>query len=122
MKFRPLLAFIALLALAPAAQAQRQWLDSGPVPTRYEIAITPNVEAATFAGAVTIAVESAESVSAVTLNALDLEVSRATIDNRVVAVTTSAEAQTLTLTPRRPLRAGRHTIRIAYAGKIQDEA
>lgn len=122
MKFRPLLAFIALLAFAPAAQAQRQWLDAGPVPTRYEIAITPNVEAATFAGAVTIAVESAEAVPTITLNALELEVTRASIDNRAAAVTTDAEAQTLTLTPRRPLRAGRHTIRITYNGTIQDEA
>jgi aminopeptidase N len=56
------------------------------------------------------------------MNALGLTVSRATIDNASVQVATDETAQTLTLTPRRPLRAGRHTIRITYTGVIQDEA
>ncbi|MBL8537865.1 MAG: M1 family metallopeptidase [Hyphomonadaceae bacterium] len=122
MKFRPLVLFLALTLFAPAAQAQRQWFDAGPTPLRYEIAVTPDVEAATFAGEATIAIETGEALSAVTMNALDLEVSRATIDGRAASVATNAEAQTLTLTPRRPLRAGRHTIRIVYNGAIQDDA
>lgn len=127
MKFRPL-AIAALLlagALSPTAIAQtsqRQWFEGQPTPLRYEIAVTPNVEAATFAGDARITIETTEELPTVTMNALGLTVSRATIDNSSVQFATNDEAQTLTLTPRRPLRAGRHTIRITYSGVIQDEA
>ena len=124
--FRPFAFLALLLAAAPlpsaAQQSARQWFDSGPTPLRYEISVTPNVEAATFAGETTITGETAEALPAVTMNALGLTVSRASIDNRAAQVTSDQEAQTLTLTPRRPLAAGRHTIRIAYAGAIQDDA
>jgi aminopeptidase N len=127
MKFRPF-AFAALLlagVLSPTAIAQtsqRQWFEGQPTPLRYEISVTPNVEAATFAGEARITIETTEALPAVTMNALGLTISRATIDNSNVQFATNEEAQTLTLTPRRPLRAGRHTIRITYTGIIQDEA
>jgi aminopeptidase N len=127
LKFRPL-AIAALLiagALSPAAIAQtseRQWFEGQPTPLRYEISVTPNAEAATFTGEARITIETTEALPAVTMNALGLTVSRATIDNSSAAFDTNQEAQTLTLTPRRPLRAGRHTIRIWYTGVIQDEA
>ena len=46
---------------------------------------------------------------------------RATIDNAQVTAATDDAAQTLTLTPRRALRAGRHTIRIQYNGRVLDD-
>jgi len=127
MMLRPLaLAALLLLgATAPAAvaqTAQRQWFEGGPTPLRYEIAVTPNAEAATFTGEARITIESAEPLPAVTMNALGLTVRRATIDNAPVQFATDEAAQTLTLTPRRPLRPGRHTIRVIYSGVIQDEA
>ena len=122
MKFRPFLLALALAALAPGAQAQRQWFDAGPTPLRYEISVTPNADAATFTGENTITIETSEPLTSVTMNALDLAVQRASIDNATARAELNAEAQTLTLTPRRPLAAGRHTIRIAYSGKIFDDA
>lgn len=122
MKLRSLAIALALLALAPAAQAQRQWFENGPTPLRYQISVTPNVEAATFAGDTTITIETSAPLERVTMNALDISVQRASIDGAGAAFETNAEAQTLTLTPRRPLRAGRHTIRIIYSGKIYDDA
>ncbi|MEZ5972898.1 MAG: M1 family metallopeptidase [Hyphomonadaceae bacterium] len=122
MKFRPFLLALVLAAVAPAAQAQRHWFEAGPTPLRYEIAVTPNIDAATFTGENTITIESDAPLTTVTMNALDLTVQRASIDNATVRADIDAEAQTLTLTPRRPLPAGRHTIRIAYSGKIYDDA
>ena len=125
MKFRPFALVAALLLFAPAADAQtsaRQWFEGGPSPLRYEIAVTPNAEAATFTGEARITIEVTEPTQVVTMNALGLDVSRARIDNANAAFSTNEEAQTLTLTPRRPLRAGRHTIDIAYSGVIQDDA
>jgi len=122
MKFRPFLLAFALLAAAPAAQAQRQWFENGVTPLRYEIAVTPNVEAATFTGETVITIETSAPMDSVTMNALDISVQRASIDGATARAEVNAEAQTLTLTPRRALQPGRHTIRIAYAGKIYDDA
>ena len=72
-------------------------------------ALVPNVEAATFTGEARITIDSDAELPAVTMNALDLNVTRATIDNQQVTTSVDDEAQTLTLTPRRALRAGRHT-------------
>ena len=125
MLFRPaaLLAALALLILAPAAQAQeRQWFESGPTPLRYEIAVTPDAAAGRFEGEARIVIETGEPLDAVTMNALELEIARAQIDGATAQASLDPEAQTLTLTPRRTLEPGRHVIRITYSGRIYDEA
>ncbi|MBN8608171.1 MAG: M1 family metallopeptidase [Caulobacterales bacterium] len=125
MKFRRLAFVAALLALSTGADAQtseRHWFEGGPNPLRYEIAITPNAEAASFAGQARITIEVAEPTQSVTMNALGLDVSRARIDNANANVTIDEEAQTLTLASRRTLAPGQHVLDIAYTGVIQDDA
>ncbi len=122
MKLRAFVLALALAAAAPAAQAQRQWFEGDPTPLRYEISVTPNAGAATFTGEAVITIETSAPLANVTMNQLDLTVQRASIDNTSARADVNNETQTLTLTPRRALRAGRHTIRIAYAGKIYDDA
>lgn len=125
MLFKPLLRALALcvaLAIPSAALAERQWFETGPVPSRYEISITPNADAGTFAGEARIVVRTSEPQASITMNALDLSVRRATIDGAGVGFDTDADAQTLTLTPRHALRPGRHVIRVLYDGKIYDQA
>ncbi len=125
MQFRRLAAFLALCALVlvpTAAQAQRQWFADGAVPSRYEIAITPNIEAGSFSAEARISVEAEAALDAIAMNALDLAVASASIDGAPARFAIDAAAQTLTLTPRRPLAPGRHVIRISYSGKIQDDA
>lgn len=113
---------IGLAAPSAAQQAQRHWFEGGPTPSRYEIAIAPDAEAGTFTGAVRIAVTTETELSAVTMNALDLTVARAAIDGAPAAIALDEAAQTLTLTPRRPLAPGAHEIRIDYAGRINEDA
>ena len=124
MLFRPAALFIALCAaLMPAsASAQRQWFADGPNPTRYEIALTPDAAAGTFTGETRITIETSEALPSITMNAMELTIASASINGVAAQAVTDNAAQTLTLTPRRPLRAGRHTIRIVYSGKIYDEA
>lgn len=113
---------LALFALPSPALAQRQWLTGDPTPLRYEIAVTPDAEAGSFTGEARIIVENVAALSGITMNALDLEIASVRIDNAGAAFALDPEAQTLTLTPRRPLAPGRHTIRIVYRGKIFDDA
>jgi|CXWL01.1.fsa_nt_gi aminopeptidase N len=124
MRLRPFVALLGLCLLlaTPSAIAQRQWIEEGAIPSRYEISVVPNVDAATFSGQTRIEVEATTSLANVVMNALDLEVTAATIDGAAARVTIDSAAQTLTLTPRRPLRPGRHVIHVAYSGKIYDEA
>ena len=77
MKFRSFVLALVLAAIAPAAQAQRHWFEDGATPLRYEIAVTPNVDAATFTGDVVITIENSAPLTNVTMNALDLTVQRA---------------------------------------------
>jgi aminopeptidase N len=123
MHIRPtFLALCALILVPSAAEAQRHWFADGAVPSRYEIAITPDIAAGTFSGEARIVVQAEAALEAVALNALDLTVARASIDGASARFESDAAAQTLTLTPHRPLRPGRHVIVVTYAGKIQDDA
>ena len=126
MYFRPLLltALFAVLAIAPASaqQTARAWFENAPTPVRYDISVTPDIEAGTFTGETTIVIQSERTQPTIVMNALDIEVTRALIGNQTVQFAVDNDAQTLTLTPRRPLRAGRHTIRINYNGRIFDDA
>jgi len=123
MKLRRQWLIAAFLLILPAsAEAQRQWIEGGPAPLRYEIAVTPDAEAAAFEGEARITIEAAAPTAQLTLNALDLTIAEAEIDGRPAVVTLDTDAQTVTLTPRRPLRAGQHVVEITYAGVINDEA
>jgi aminopeptidase N len=125
MNLRPFalaLVFCALLLPLSAAQAQRQWIGDGAIPSRYEISITPDIEAASFSGQARITVQTEAPLTSISMNALDLTIISATIDGARAQVAMNEEAQTLTLTARRSLRPGQHTIAIDYAGKIQDDA
>lgn len=117
-----LLALCAMLLTPSAAHAQRHWFADGPTPLRYEIAITPDAAAGSFTGEARITIESSETLSSVTMNQMELAIASATINGARAQFAADNETQTLTLTPTRPLRPGRHTIRIAYSGRIYDEA
>jgi aminopeptidase N len=112
----------AALIWAPSAFAERQWIEGGPTPTRYELNIDPDIANATFRGEAQIEIQADQRTPSVTLNALDLTIDSATIDGVAASVALDEDAQTLTLTPRRALTPAAHTIRISYRGKIYDDA
>jgi len=129
MKFRSSLTILACVCAAalgscakPQTTSQREWIAEGAIPSRYEISIDPNDAASTFAGEETITVENQRPVAAVELNAADLTVTQATIDEAPATVKVDNDKQRLTLTPQQQLQAGTHRIHIVYSGKIYDTA
>ncbi len=124
-----LLATAAVLALAtplgaaPAAEVTTQ-LPRTVRPSHYDIAITPDAAAMTFAGKVGIAVEVIAPTTTITLNAADLAFDRVALSGVAAAPTVKvdADAQTATFTFAQAIAPGRYTLSIDYRGKIGTQA
>ena len=119
-------------AAKPAASAKasapilgaRVVLPADVAPQSYDIAITPDIKAATFTGRVDIGVTVKSATRTIKLNAADLTFSKVSLTGVAGAPTVSfnAEEQTATLTFAAPVPAGRHVLSIDYAGKIATQA
>ncbi len=95
------------------------------VPSHYEIAIEPDLDAASFSGSVAIDVEVGEPVSEIVLNSIELEIHEATVTVRgeVFDVRTSLddEAERVTLLLDTPLPAGDAVVKISFSGILNDK-
>ena len=119
-------ALLALMALTGLAES-RFTFDSTPgglpktvMPTHYDIHIRPDLAAGTIAGRAGIDIEVREPVQELVLNALDIKVTRAVLDDDTAPspTTIDANAQTLKIPLTAPLSAGKHRLNIEYTGKI----
>jgi aminopeptidase N len=90
-------------------------------PMNYRIDLTPDADKLTFAGSETIQLQVNQEVPAITLNALELQVSRATLDGKAAKkISLDADHQTASFDFGQPVGPGQHTLAIDYAGKIDD--
>jgi aminopeptidase N len=107
---------------APVRHAVSQ-LPTGAVPQHYRIHITPNMANLRFAGQVDIELALKTPAKSVTLHAADLDFERATVDSMGQAkISANAKSQTVTLSFEKPLAAGKHTLSLAFQGKINKQA
>ena len=95
------------------------------VPSAYRIYLTPDLDAATFAGRVEIDVDVTEPAASITLNSKELElgaatVSRAGTSHRSADPTYDLEFETASFTFDRPLPRGPATVEIAFTGILND--
>ncbi len=109
---------------APGVNARGQVRLTDQVrPLRYEMTITPNAEALTLAGEVTIDLNVVSQQQEIVVNALDLEIDRVALDGRPAASTRYQENdQTLHMNFAGPIPAGRHALTISYRGRIYRQA
>ncbi len=124
-------ALTAALVLGSPAQAEAPFaFDTTPgrlpktvVPTDYRIAIAPDARARTFTGSETVVLDVRRPTARIVFNTLNLAIAEARLDGaRVARVRTENRAQLTTLTLARPAAAGRHTLALRYAGKIERSA
>ena len=114
---------MAVIGAAGAADSRPGQLPPGVVPVHYEIRVQPEAEALVFVGQVGIDLEVQRATPTITLNALDIEVSRASLNgSRAAAVAVDRTLQTMTLTFDEPVAPGRHRLEIDYTGRIQTTA
>ena len=111
-----------LLAGAGAPALAAGQLPKTVVPTAYTIRVDPNAQAKTFTGEENIAIQVKAATKAVTLNAAELDIKRATIDGKPAKLSFDAKQQRVTLTAAAPLKPGAHRLDFAWSGKINDTA
>ncbi|HKA80957.1 MAG TPA: M1 family metallopeptidase, partial [Xanthobacteraceae bacterium] len=119
---------LALVLVAGSALAEPAFsFDSAPgklpktvVPVHYAVDLALNPEGRTITGSELIDIEVREPTARIVLNADDIAISAASIDDGAqrAAVSLDDDAETATLTFPRPLAIGMHRLRIAFTGKI----
>jgi puromycin-sensitive aminopeptidase len=91
-------------------------------PTRYDVLLEPDLEAARFQGTVQVAVEVLEATETLVLNAAELEIQAAAIEG-VGECTAVLDAATerLALTPPRRLEPGAYRLTMSFTGTLNDK-
>jgi aminopeptidase N len=114
---------LCAIALSATANAETGRLPAGVTPIAYDITVAPDAAKLTFTGEETITVDVAAPTRTLTLNAADLSISEAMLDGSIAgAVTVDAAAQTASFTFAQPVTKGRHTLKLSFAGKINQSA
>ncbi|CAP55410.1 M1 family metallopeptidase [Gluconacetobacter diazotrophicus] len=129
MNFRPAIATLLLAGTAllsgPAfgespfdfAHAPGQ-LPKIVVPSAYRIDLVTDMKRLTLRGHESIDVDASAPTDSITLNQAGLTLTSATLDGVAAKITQDDKAQTATLTLKRPLAVGHHTLAITYHGPI----
>jgi aminopeptidase N len=114
---------LAASLLATSAMAAPGRLPAGVTPLSYDITVEPDAAKLTFTGSETIAIQVAKPTRTITINAADIAIASVKLDGTILAtVTTNADAQTATFTFASPVRAGKHSLMLSFAGKINQSA
>jgi len=94
------------------------------VPTDYSIRIVPNIDAFTFTGAETVKLNVRSPVHQLVLNAVELEITEASLDGQVLpksALKIDKEKELITLALTSELSPGDHTLALGFSGKINQQ-
>ncbi len=94
------------------------------VPQEYAIRITPDLKKFTFTGTETVKLDVRKPVREIVLNALEMEIASASVDDKAVAksaIKLNAKEQTLTIALPAELQPGTHTLSLAFSGKINQQ-
>ncbi len=90
-------------------------------PERYDLVLTPDLDAATFTGEVTIEVTVHHPTDRIVLHALDLSVDTATVAGAPVELSTDTDQETVTLLAGTTLQPGSSTIHLTFTGVLNDQ-
>jgi aminopeptidase N len=95
-------------------------LPKNVVPIDYQVAIVPDIAARTLRGTETVKLLFSETSATIQFNAIDMAFSQVRLDGKPVkSVVINAARQLVTVTLAKPAAAGRHTLTLAYTGKIE---
>ncbi len=122
-----LIALLALLLPLPLAAEPLFSFDATPgrlpktiVPVRYDIDLAPDLDQLTIAGRETVEIELREPSALITLNAVNMAIDEATVDDSAQRATVAldAAAETANLSFSQALAAGTHRLSLRFTAKI----
>ncbi len=121
-------AALLVLSISGSASAEATYaFDTTPgklpktvIPVHYAIELTPDLESLTLAGVEIVDIEVRDPTARLTLNAVNMTLGAATIDDDAqrADIALEAAAETATLTFPKPLAAGAHRLRIGFSAGI----
>src|SRR5216117_610555 len=94
------------------------------VPTEYSIRIVPDIDKLMFTGTEAVKLSVHSSVHQLVLNALELAITRASVDGKALpqsAIKIDEKAELLTLELPSELSVGDHTLALTFSGKINQQ-
>src|SRR5947209_3622862 len=129
---RSLLFLVAIMTCANTMSGEKPFefgatpgkLSKQVRPTDYSIRIVPNIDARTFDGSEVVKFESRTALREIVLNAADLEVTGAAVDDQQVpqsAINLDPKAELLRISVSTALSTGSHTLSLKFAGKINEQ-
>jgi puromycin-sensitive aminopeptidase len=89
------------------------------MPSRYEVSLTPDLDAASFTGTVRIAAEATEAVSEIVVNAIELEIASVTVNGITASFILHEESERLIISA--DVAKGPCEIAIAFTGILNDK-
>ena len=120
---RSCVALLLSFASAGPLRAETGRLPSGVTPISYDISVAPDAAKLTFTGEETITIDVAASSTVLTLNAAELSIGAAVLDdNSQGKISVDASSQTASFTFPRPVSRGRHKLKLSWTGKINQSA
>ena len=99
----------------------RYRLPRSVLPVRYEITLEPDLEAFTFDGRLRVEVEVVEPTATVVLNAIELDITAATVGGEAATIALDPELERAALTTSAPLAVGTTTVDLAFTGTLNDQ-
>jgi aminopeptidase N len=94
------------------------------VPTEYSVRIVPNIDKLNFTGTVTVKIEVRAPVREIVLNAIELEIASASVNDKALpksAIKIDKKEELLRLSLPSELAAGDHTVAFTFSGKINQQ-
>lgn len=112
---------LALAFAYAAVLAHGQRLPADIQPQHYTLSLAPDIAHASFSGTETIDVTASAPTNSITLNAVDLDISSASISGQEATIHSESDKEQVTFVFAKPFPAGKLALKIAFKGVLNDK-
>jgi puromycin-sensitive aminopeptidase len=106
---------------APADTLDPFRLPRTTIPSRYDLVLEPDLDAASFRGTLDITVTTSEASAFLVLNAIELEIDACSLDGESVPIRLEPDSERLFVLPDLGIQAGDHVLTFRFRGTLNDQ-